>query len=344
MQRRSFLTTLGAASAFAAARLPSSASRPPRKVVVGTVMQPFWVEHPGLTQRFSELSSIVDEMQAESRRKYARGLDLGVLPECAVTGEAGLKSRLRAAPLRGDFSDAFGSKAREHGCYIVAPTYLQETGGRVSNAAVLFGRKGEVAGIYRKVHLVVSPGGRDFENGCTAGGDVPVFECDFGKLGIQICYDIEFDYGWNELARKGAELIAFPTQSPQTSHPAFRAMQNRCYIVSSTWRSNASVFEPTGKIAAQVLPPGRILVHELDLSYAILPWHPKLRNGQALRAKYDDRVGFRYYEDEDCGIFWSNDAALPVADMAKAIGVPEAEASLERVRGIYHDAHVIGYR
>src|SRR5258707_3123413 len=26
----------------------------------------------------------------------------------------------------------------------------------------------------------------------------------------------------------------------------------RCYIVSSTWRNNASVFEPTGKIAAQL--------------------------------------------------------------------------------------------
>jgi hypothetical protein len=35
--------------------------------------------------------------------------------------------------------------------------------------------------------------------------------------------------------------------------------------------ANASVFEPTGKIAAQVLPPRRTLVHEMDLSYAILP-------------------------------------------------------------------------
>jgi hypothetical protein len=31
-------------------------------------MQPFWVEHPGLTKRLSELGAIIDEMQAESRR------------------------------------------------------------------------------------------------------------------------------------------------------------------------------------------------------------------------------------------------------------------------------------
>jgi hypothetical protein len=63
-----------------------------------------------------------------------------------------------------------------------------------------------------------------------------------------------------------------------------------------------------------------------------------------MRAKYGDKVGFRYYEDEDCGLFWSNDPAIPIAEMAKAIGVPEAETSLDRVRGIYRDKGVIGYR
>ena len=82
----------------------------------------------------------------------------------------------------------------------------------------------------------------------------------------------------------------------------------------------------------------------MDLSYAILPWHPKLNKDEAMRARYSDKVGFRYYEDEDCGIIWSNNPSVPVSEMAKFIGVPETEASLERVRGIYHDAGVIGYR
>jgi predicted amidohydrolase len=342
IDRRRFLNALAATPALAG--LPNTASRPPRKVIVGTMMQSFWVEHPGVSRRLRELSASIDDMQKQARQNHGRGLDLAILPEVAVSGEASRKSRLRAVPLKGELSEVFAAKAREHECYIVAPTYLQESGNIISNAAVLFGRKGEVVGIYRKVHLVVLPGGTDFENDSTPGHAVPVFDCDFGKLGIQICYDIEFDYGWNELARNGAELIAFTTQSPQTSQPACRAMHNRCYIVSSTWRSNATVFEPTGKIAAQIRPPDRILVHELDLSYAILPWHPKLQKGEALRSKYGETVGFRYYEDEDCGLFWSNDPGMPVAEMAKSIGVPEAEASLERVRGIYHEKRVAGYK
>lgn len=106
------------------------------------------------------------------------------------------------------------------------------------------------------------------------------------------------------------------------------------------------LFEPTGKIAAQVLSPRRTLVHEMCLSYAILPWHWNLKKSEAMRARYGGKVVLRYYENEDCGIFWSNDPSLPVSEMAKSIGVPEAEASLERVRGIYHDSgsnRIAGY-
>jgi hypothetical protein len=178
------------------------------------------------------------------------------------------------------------------------------------------------------------------EGGATPGDALPVFNCDFGKLGIQICYDMEFDDGWAELGRRGAELIAWPTQSPQTSQPAFRAKQQRGYIVSSTWRHNASIFEPTGKIAAQITPPQNILVHELDLSYAILPWSSKLRNGEALKKAYGDKVGFRYYEDEDCGIFWSNDPGITVGEMVRSIGVLEIEEEKARVRQFYRKAGV----
>jgi hypothetical protein len=170
-----------------------------------------------------------------------------------------------------------------------------------------------------------------------------VFQCDFGKLGIQICYDMEFDRGWRELAAKGAELIAWPTQSPQRAQPCARAMAQRCYIVSSTWRHNASVFEPTGKIIASIEAPARVLVQELDLSYAILPWSGKLKNGKALKDKFGDKVGFRYYEDEDLGMFWSNDPGMTIRQMAESFGLGEAADELTRVRELYRKARVLDY-
>jgi predicted amidohydrolase len=351
MNRRTFLATMSSLAALEAApvlaargnaRGRSTSNSPPRKVVVGTVMQSFWGQYPGLHKRLDQLAGIVDQMAAQANQRYGRGLDLAVLPETSITGEAEGDALARSVPFEGKVQEVFTRKAREHGCYVVVPTYLLDSKEKklCSNAAILLGRKGEMVGTYRKIHLVVSLERGTMEGGATPGDALPVFDCDFGKLGVQICYDMEFNDGWTELARKGAELIAWPTQSPQTSQPAFRAKEHRCYIVSSTWRHNASMFEPTGKIAAQITPPQSILVHELDLSYALLPWSSKLRNGEALRQAYGDKVGFHYYEDEDCGIFWSNDPKITIGEMVRSIGVLELEEEMARVRQFYRKARV----
>jgi len=332
------------ALSLAAAELtvPSTAAQPPRKVIVGTSMQAFWGEYPGLQKRLEQLGGLVDQMAEESQRKYGRGLDLAVLPETAVTGETSNDVMADAVPLQGALQDTFARKARQHRCYIVVPTYLLENREKklCSNAAILIGRDGEVVGIYRKVHLAVHTGSDSLEGGTTPGTESPVFQCDFGRLGIQICYDIEWDYGWSELARQGADLVAWPTQSPQTTHPAARAFAHRYYIVSSTWRNNASFFEPTGKIIAQIREPAHILVEQLDLSYAILPWSPQLHNGAALKEKYGDHVGFRYYEDEDRGIFWSNDPQRPISEMIHSLGLGETGQEFRRIRQLYRNAGV----
>ncbi len=353
MDRRSFLATMSSLAALEVApmnalaagnevKIKTTSGELPRKVIVGTAMQAFWGEYPGLQERLDQLAGIVNQMAEQAQKKYGRNLDLAVLPETAITGEAGSDALACAVPFHGEVQEVFTGKAKEHGCYIVVPSYLLESKEkkRCSNAAVVLGRKGELVGTYRKMHLVVALENGSMEGGSTPGEANPVFNCDFGKLGIQICYDMEFDYGWTDLARQGAELIAWPTQSPQTSHPAFRAMQQRCYIVSSTWRNNASVFEPTGKIAAQITPPQSILVHEVDLSYALLPWSSKLKKGEALKKIYDDRVGFRYYEDEDCGIFWSNDRAMTIGEMVRSMGLLEVEEELARVRQFYRKVGV----
>jgi predicted amidohydrolase len=323
----------------------STSELPPRKVIVGTAMQALWGEYPGLEKRLEQLSRMIDRMAAESEKRYSRGLDVAVLPEVAVTGETSADIVASSVAFDGPVRDAFARKAREHRCYIVVPMYLLEDKDKrlCSNAAILIGRKGEMVGIYRKLHLAVANGSNSLEAGTTPGKVVPVFDCDFGKLGIQICFDMRYDYGWNELARKGAELVVWPTQYPGTSLPAFRAMQNRCYIVSSTWRNNASFFEPTGKIIAQIKPPEQILVQQLDLSYAILPWSSKLKNGAALREKYGDKVGFHYYEDEDEGIFWSNDPRVTVGRMVRSLGLSQQEEELKRIRKLYQSAGVPSY-
>src|SRR2546422_6498065 len=132
MDRRDFLTTIGSLAALDAApllpaagevRVRSTSNGPPRKVIVGTVMQAFWGEYPGLQSRLEQLAAIVDQMAEQAGKKYGRSLDLAVLPETAITGEAGEDALARSVPFQGRVQDLFTRKAGEHRCYIVVPTY-----------------------------------------------------------------------------------------------------------------------------------------------------------------------------------------------------------------------------
>jgi hypothetical protein len=76
-------------------------------------------------------------------------------------------------------------------------------------------------------------------------------------------------------------------------------------------------------------------VRELDLSYAILPWSGELENGQAFSKRFGDRAGFRYYEDEDRGIFWSNDPHTTVGQMVRELGITPEKEYYQRVRETY---------
>src|SRR5262249_36339883 len=150
-------------------------------------------KYPGLDERLKEITGLIDEMGRQAEEKYpGHGLDLAILPETTVTPISGPASA-RAMPLAGPIRETFSALARKHRAYIIAPMDLVEDGPkgtRFSNAAVLFDRKGEVAGIYRKAHPVAVLGTDELEKGIAPGDEYPVFDCDFGKLGIQICWDI----------------------------------------------------------------------------------------------------------------------------------------------------------
>ncbi len=308
----------------------------PRKILVGTAMHNMFCPYPGLQTRLEELAGLVDRMAEEAAARYSGArLDIAALPEMAVNGGRKGSAAEVSEPLEGPVLDVLGAKAREHLCHIVVPLYLADDReqDRYSNAAALLGREGQVIGIYRKVFAVIDRGAETAEGGITPGSEFPVFDCDFGRVGIQICYDMAFDEGWEALRRKGTELIVWTTQWPGQIHPSSRALRGRCYVVSSTWRNNASLLDPTGTLLLEIREDG-VFVEQIDLDYALLSWHPVLRNGAAFDERFGTRAGYRYSETEDWGIFWSNDPSTPIAEMVRELGLETREAEMERVRKV----------
>src|ERR671918_497721 len=162
----------------------------------------------------------------------AEGASLVVFPELFTTGY-NLGSRLRdlAEPLPGPSLDAVGATAADAGLAILTG-FCERDGARLFNSAVLVGRNGSMRAVHRKCHLYGAMEGELF----TPGDALAVVELDRLRVGILICYDVEFPEAVRALALAGAELVAVPTtlMAPcdvvtRTLVPA-RAAENQIFV------------------------------------------------------------------------------------------------------------------
>jgi predicted amidohydrolase len=143
-----------------------------------------------------------------ARRAAEQGVDLLVLPELASSGYV-FASEVEAA---GTAEEAHG------GALVVALTEVcaasgmhcvvglnERDGSARHNSAVVVGPNGHLA-TYRKLHLF-----NDEKSWFQAGGELPVVELPFGRVGMVICFDLWFPEAARALALAGAEIIAVPT-------------------------------------------------------------------------------------------------------------------------------------
>lgn len=307
--------------------------QPPRKVLVGTVVGGYGVYTMSLPERYNKMDAWMEGVSARAKRDYpGKQLDLVVLTEFFLANPGG--SLAQKTVRIDEVMPRVAECARRYRCYMVVGAILNESREtlKYSNAAVLVDREGRLVGIYRKVHPVALQGSDVLEDGTAPGSNFPVFECDFGRLGIQICFDMLYPDGWLALSERGAEIVALPSASPETVHPSIYAQQYGYYIVSCAPRDHSAVYSPLGLIEAQASNEGEVLVDQIDLSFAILHWDAALDEGAAMTRRFGSKVGFRYYRPEDMGIFWSNDPAMPIGRMIASMGQLPISRELERIR------------
>jgi predicted amidohydrolase len=159
----------------------------------------------------------VDGNSALAARAIASAVEAGaqviVLPELASSGyvfrsrdEAQEAARPRSAAL----FDAWSREAARGDAVVIAGFAERADDGKVFNSAVALDGGG-VLTVYRKVHLWDEER-RWFAEGESQG---PVIDTRHGRIGLSICYDIEFPEVARGLALAGAELIASPTNWPR---------------------------------------------------------------------------------------------------------------------------------
>jgi predicted amidohydrolase len=206
---------------------------------------------------------LLDATAAQAR---AQGADLLVCPEMSLTGyqigTAGVAAVAEAAD--GPLAQAVAAIAQRHGIAIVYGYPEQHAQGKKPyNAAQFVDADGQRLANYRKTHLFGDVDRAQFSPGPQAPA---VFEWQGWKLGLLICYDIEFPEPARGLALQGADAILVPTANmiafdevQRVLLPA-RALENRVFVAyanacgsegETTYGGLSTLCGPMGAVRAQ---------------------------------------------------------------------------------------------
>ena len=188
---------------------------------------------------FRRLQRTALELLAEAGN---RGADIACLPEYLnIMGR--LDSDWLNPPPAAELLDPVAALAARHSMNVILPLLEQRPEGRF-NCALIIDRQGQVVGRYDKTHLTA--GERD-QYGIAPGDTYPVFDLDFGRIGVMICYDGHFPEVSRNLALQGAEIVFFPTLQRHLTAVLLdvqvrsRAVDNCVYLARSSYGYPADV-------------------------------------------------------------------------------------------------------
>ena len=209
--------------------------------------------------------------------------DLILLPEGITIIGTGKSYVEVAETVPGATTEKLGALARRHKAWVAAGIYERD-GRAVYNTAVLVDREGRLAGKYRKVYLPRE----EVERGLTPGNAYPVFETDFGRVGLMICYDVFFPDPARALAAQGADMILLPIWGGDETLAAARAIENKVFLVASGYDHPTYIMDPDGKRVAQAPQRGEAAIAEIDLSRRYVdPWLGDMRTRRLKEIRLD---------------------------------------------------------
>jgi len=196
-----------------------------------------------------------------------RAADIVCLPEGITIVGNSMNYVEVSEPIPGPSTEYLGQLGKEYNMYIVAGIYERE-GPVVYNTSVLIDRDGKLAGKYRKTALPRE----EIEGGITPGDEFPVFDTDFGRIGMMICWDVFFPEVARQIALKGAEIIFMPIWGGDLTLAKARAIENQIYLVSSTYDMKTGVFDKTGKLIVEGTDDDPVAIVDIDLNQRELWW------------------------------------------------------------------------
>lgn len=242
-----------------------------------------------------QMSTVADKMEnVRTVKTYLEKIkdenpDFVILPEMFCCPYQTENFPIYAEKEGGPVWQQLSGYAKQYGIYLIGGSMPEKDAeGNVYNTSYIFDREGKQIGKHRKVHLfdIDVKGGQTFKESdtLTAGDSDTVFDTEFGKIGVMLCFDIRFPELSRMMVNDGAKVIFVPTAFNMTTGPAHwelsfrtRALDNQIYMVGCaparditagyiSW-GHSIVTNPWGAVVDMLDEKEGILLAELDMGY-----------------------------------------------------------------------------
>lgn len=214
--------------------------------------------------------------------------------------------------------------AARHSMNAIAPVCELGEDGRRYNTAFVIDRRGEIVGRYRKNFPYWS------EAGVTPGVDRPVFDLDFGRIGVAICFESNWPDIWMDLGAQGAEIVFWPSGYSAGRKLTAAAIYNNYYVVSCTGSApDTTLVDITGEVLCYARGPGQVVIHEIDLDRTMV--HDNFNHDKLIQLKSEmgERVNVQYFPKE---AWWLVESVDPELSVKKLLAEREIETLPEFTR------------
>ena len=242
-----------------------------------------------------QMSTVADKMEnVRTVKAYLEKIkdenpDFVILPEMFCCPYQTENFPIYAEKEGGPVWQQLSGYAKQYGIYLIGGSMPEKDAeGNVYNTSYIFDREGKQIGKHRKVHLfdIDIKGGQAFKESdtLTAGDSDTVFDTEFGKIGVMLCFDIRFPELSRMMVNDGAKVIFVPAAFNMTTGPAHwelsfrtRALDNQIYMVGCAPARDVSagyiswghsiVTDPWGRVIDMLDEKKGILLAELDMDY-----------------------------------------------------------------------------
>lgn len=242
-----------------------------------------------------QMSTVADKMEnVRTVKAYLEKIkdenpDFVILPEMFCCPYQTENFPIYAEKEGGPVWQQLSGYAKQYGIYLIGGSMPEKDAeGNVYNTSYIFDREGKQIGKHRKVHLfdIDVKGGQTFKESdtLTAGDSDTVFDTEFGKIGVMLCFDIRFPELSRMMVNDGARIVFVPAAFNMTTGPAHwelsfrtRALDNQIYMVGCAPARDVSagyiswghsiVTDPWGRVTDMLDEKKGILLAELDMDY-----------------------------------------------------------------------------